>query len=201
MNEEDELISVRLTEGNQDIAIATKNGYIIRFDENNVRSMGRNAAGVRGIRLRGDDEVVSMEIVDEGSQILHVTSKGVGKRTEEDQYRQTNRGGKGYFSCKLTDDTGHVVSVKAVKGNEDIMLITVAGVLIRIPVDSISITGRNTQGVRLIRVQGEEEVATVAMVAEEVEEEIDTEDGSDSIENIEAIETEADAGENQEESD
>src|SRR5699024_5640942 len=169
LNDGDELISVRLTDGKKDIAIATKNGYIIRFDETDVRSMGRNAAGVRGIRLRDDDEVVSMEIIEENSQILHVTSKGVGKRTNESQYRRTNRGGKGYFAARLTEDTGHVVAVKPVLGNEDIMLITIAGVLIRIPVDSISVTGRNTQGVRLIRVQGEEEVATVAKVAEEID--------------------------------
>src|SRR5699024_5348761 len=90
------LIAVGLNE--KDIAIATKNGYIIRFDENVVRSMGRTAAGVRGIRLREDDEVVSMEIIEENSQILHVTSKGVGKRTDESEYRSTNRGGKGYFA-------------------------------------------------------------------------------------------------------
>src|SRR5699024_5425194 len=122
--------------------------------------MGRTAAGVRGIHLRADDEVVSMEIVEENSQILHVTNKGVGKRTEEEQYRKTNRGGKGYFSCRLTEDTGHVVAVKVVNGDEDLMLITVDGVLIRISVESVSITGRNTQGVRLIRLQGDEEVAT-----------------------------------------
>lgn len=177
LNEGDELISVRLTDGEKDIAIATKNGYIIRFDENVVRSMGRTAAGVRGIRLREDDEVVSMEIIEENSQILHVTSKGVGKRTNESEYRSTNRGGKGYFAARITEDTGHIVAVKPVLGNEDIMLITIAGVLIRIPVESISITGRNTQGVRLIRVQGDEEVATVAKVAEEeIDEEIENEE-------------------------
>jgi len=182
LNEDDELISVRLTDGNKDIAIATKNGYIIRFEENAVRSMGRNAAGVRGIRLRENDQVVSMEIVEENSQILHVTSKGVGKRTDESEYRRTNRGGKGYFSSKLTEETGHVIAVKPVLGNEDIMLITIDGVLIRIPVESISVTGRNTQGVRLIRLQGDEEVATVAKVAEtEEENEVLDEDTNDEI--------------------
>lgn len=171
LREDDELISVRLTDGNKDIMIATKHGYLIRFDEEQVRSMGRTAAGVRGISLRGDDEVVSMEILDEGLQVLHVTNKGVGKRTLENQYRKTNRGGKGIFTCKLTDETGHVVAVKAVTGEEDIMLITVAGVLIRIPVQSIAETGRNTQGVRLIRIQNDEEVATVAKIALENEEE------------------------------
>ncbi|SEP58239.1 DNA gyrase subunit A [Virgibacillus subterraneus] len=175
LREEDELISVRLTDGTKDIMIGTRNGYLIRFPEDQVRSMGRTAAGVRGISLRGDDEVISMEILDEGVQVMHVTNKGVGKRTPEDQYRITKRGGKGIFTCKL-DDTNHVVAVKAVTGDEDIMLITVAGVLIRIPVESISQTGRNTRGVRLIRLQEEEEVATVAKIErEEEEEEIDEE--------------------------
>lgn len=171
LREDDELISVRLTDGNKHIMIATKNGYLIRFEEEQVRSMGRTAAGVRGISLRGDDEVVSMEILDPGLQVLHVTNKGVGKRTPEDQYRVTNRGGKGIFTAKLTEDTGHITAVKAVTGEEDIMLITVAGVLIRIPVESVSQTGRNTQGVRLIRLQNEEEVATVAKIAVEEAEE------------------------------
>jgi len=130
--------------------------------------MGRTAAGVRGISLRDGDEVVSMEILDEGLQIFHVTNKGVGKRTPEDQYRVTKRGGKGIFTCKLPE--GHVVSVKAVTGEEDIMLITVAGVLIRIPIQDVSETGRNTQGVRLIRLQGDEEVATVAKIDPDPEE-------------------------------
>ncbi|WP_010531262.1 DNA gyrase subunit A [Lentibacillus jeotgali] len=169
LREEDELISVRLTDGAKDIMMGTKNGYLIRFPEDQVRSMGRNAAGVRGISLRDDDEVVSMEILDKGLQVLHVTNKGIGKRTPEDQYRRTNRGGKGIFTCKLSDDN-HVVAVKAVTGEEDIMLITAAGVLIRIPVEGISQTGRNAQGVKLIRLNEDEEVATVAKVEKEEEE-------------------------------
>lgn len=184
LREDDELISVRLTDGTKDIAIATKNGFIIRFDEQVVRSMGRIAAGVRGISLRDDDEVVSMEIVEKDSYILHVTNKGIGKRTEENEYRKTNRGGKGYFVCRLTQDTGHVVTMKVVKGNEDLMLITVDGVLIRIPVETIPITGRNTQGVRLIRVQGEEEVATVAKIAEEEETEEDEHQNETNTDNM-----------------
>src|SRR5699024_5928646 len=174
LREEDELISVRKTDGTKDIMIGTKNGYLIRFDEEQVRSMGRTAAGVRGISLRDDDEVVSMEILEDGLQILHVTNKGVGKRTPEDQYRTTNRCGKGILTCKLKEHTGHVVAVKAVTGEEDIMLITVAGVLIRIPIEDISQTGRNTQGVLLIRIQDEEEVATVAVIEKDDEEESET---------------------------
>ena len=179
LREDDELISVRLTDGHKHIMIATKQGYLIRFEEKQVRSMGRTAAGVRGISLRDDDEVVSMEILEPGLQVLHVTNKGVGKRTPEDQYRITNRGGKGIFTCKLTEETGHVTAVKAVTGEEDLMLITVAGVLIRIPVESVSQTGRNTQGVRLIRLQNDEEVATVAKIAVEETEEVGETDDTD----------------------
>lgn len=175
LREEDELIAVRLTDGTKDMMIATKNGYLIRFEEDQIRSMGRTAAGVKGISLRGEDEVVSMEIIETGSNILHITNKGYGKQTPESEYRITNRGGKGIFTCKLSDKTGHVVAVKDVTGEEDLMLITVAGVLIRIPVADISETGRNTMGVRLIRLHEEEEVATVAIVEHEDEEEAVTE--------------------------
>lgn len=192
LRDEDELISVRLTDGQKDIIIATKFGYIIRFPEDEARSMGRTAAGVRGISLREGDEVVSMEILNPGLQVLHVTNKGVGKRTPEDQYRITRRGGKGIFTCKLTEETGHVVAVKAVTGEEDIMLITVAGVLIRIPVEGISQTGRNTQGVRLIRLQDGEEVATVAKIDHEDEEEEELQQDESNPENDETA-SEADS--------
>jgi DNA gyrase subunit A len=195
LREEDELISVRLTDGNKNMMIATKNGYLIRFEEDQIRSMGRNAAGVKGISLRGEDEVVSMEIIEEGSNILHVTNKGYGKQTPESEYRMTNRGGKGIFTCKLSDKTGEVVAVKDVTGEEDLMLITVAGVLIRIPVAEISETGRNTMGVRLIRLHEEEEVATVAVVEHE-------EDEEESVENTasnEQADSEMDAGDQTEE--
>src|SRR5690625_872580 len=191
LRDHDELISVRLTDGNKHIMIATQQGYLIRFEENQVRTMGRTAAGVRGISLRENDEVVSMEILEKDLQVLHVTSKGVGKRTPENQYRLTNRGGKGIFTCKLTEETGHVTAVKAVNGEEDIMLITVAGVLIRIPVQSISQTGRNTQGVRLIRLQEGEEVATVAKGAEESDEEEQT--SNEDVSESENIESESDS--------
>ena len=187
LRDDDELISVRLTDGNKDMMIATKNGYLIRFEEDQIRSMGRTAAGVKGISLRDDDEVVSMEIIEPGSKILHVTNKGFGKQTIETEYRRINRGGKGVLTAKLTDKTGEIVSVKPVTGDEDLMLITVAGVLIRIPVQEISETGRNTMGVRLIRLQDEEEVATVAKIEEEELE----------VEEIEELE--GNEGENEEE--
>ncbi|WP_193063775.1 DNA gyrase subunit A [Oceanobacillus oncorhynchi] len=170
LREEDELISVRMTDGEKEIMIATKNGYLIRFEEEQMRPMGRTAAGVKGISLREDDEVVSMEIMDEGSKILHVTSKGFGKQTPEDEYRRINRGGKGVFTCKLDEKTGHVVDVKAIQGDEDLMVITAGGVLIRMQVSDISQTGRNTKGVHLIRLQDDEEVATVARIEKDEEE-------------------------------
>ncbi|UOQ83807.1 DNA gyrase subunit A [Gracilibacillus salinarum] len=174
LREGDELISVRLTNGQKDILIGTKNGYVIRFEEEQIRSMGRTAAGVKGISLREDDEVVSMEIIEEGQYVLNVTEHGYGKRTPIEEYRRTNRGGKGIFTCNITDKTGRVVAVKTVVDDEDIMIMTVSGVLIRMQVEGISTTGRNTQGVRLIRLQDEERVATVAKVdsEEELEEEL-----------------------------
>ncbi|MBP2078586.1 DNA gyrase subunit A [Oceanobacillus polygoni] len=192
LREEDELISVRLTDGNKDMMIATKNGYLIRFEETQIREMGRTAAGVKGISLRGDDEVVSMEIIEPDSKILHVTSKGFGKQTPEAEYRQINRGGKGVFTCKLDEKTGHVVAVKDVTGEEDLMLITIAGVLIRIPVAEISTTGRSTKGVHLIRLQDGEEVATVAKVDQEEEE------TTEETEEVEAVQDTAPEKENTE---
>ncbi|WP_249872260.1 DNA gyrase subunit A [Oceanobacillus saliphilus] len=172
LREDDELISVRLTDGKKDMMLATKNGYLIRFEETQIRAMGRTAAGVKGISLRDDDIVVSMEIIEPESKILHVTDKGFGKQTHEAEYRRINRGGKGVFTCKLDEKTGKVVAVKAVTGDEDLMLITIAGVLIRIQVSEISVTGRNTKGVHLIRLQDGEEVATVAKVDKDEEAEV-----------------------------
>ncbi|MGP4073106.1 DNA gyrase subunit A [Piscibacillus sp. B03] len=181
LREDDELISVRLTDGDKDMMIATKNGLLIRFHESDVRSMGRTASGVKGITLREGDEVVSMEIIDKGVDLLTVTSKGFGKRTPEDEYRLQNRGGKGIITCKLSDKNGSVVAVKPVTGEEDLMLMTASGVLIRMSSESISQTGRNTQGVKLIRLAEDEEVATVARVEKEDEEEelIDVDESSE----------------------
>ena len=183
LREGDELISVRLSDGNKDILIATKNGYLIRFDEDQIRAMGRTAAGVKGISLRDDDEVVSMEIIEEDANILHVTEKGYGKQTPESEYRKINRGGKGVLTCKITEKTGNVVMVKVVEGDEDLMLMTVDGVLIRIPVEEISETGRNAMGVRLIRLQDDEQVATVAKIEPEEDEELEDDEHAETVEN------------------
>lgn len=172
LREEDELISVRLTTGEKDMIVGTSNGMLIRFHEEDVRSMGRNAAGVKAITLGDDDQVVGMEIVEENMDVLIVTKNGYGKRTSVEEYRLQSRGGKGLKTCNITDKNGKLIAVKSVNGEEDIMLITAAGVLIRMPVDQISQMGRNTQGVRLIRLEDEQEVATVAKTQKEDEEDI-----------------------------
>ncbi|ENQ3080803.1 DNA gyrase subunit A [Bacillus multifaciens] len=171
LREEDELISVRLTTGEKDMIVGTSNGMLIRFHEQDVRSMGRNAAGVKAITLGDEDQVVGMEIVEENMDVLIVTRNGYGKRTPVEEYRLQSRGGKGLKTCNITDKNGKLIAVKSVHGEEDIMLITAAGVLIRMPVDQISQMGRNTQGVRLIRLEGDQEVATVAKAQKEDEEE------------------------------
>ncbi len=169
LREGDELISVRLTDGNKDIIIGTKKGLLIRFHETDVRSMGRTATGVKGITLADDDEVVGMEVLEENSEVLIVTQNGYGKRTPAEEYRLQHRGGKGIKTCNITEKNGPLVSVETVTGEEDIMLITTGGVLIRMAVGDISTMGRNTQGVRLIRLdEGDGEyVATVAKVEKE----------------------------------
>lgn len=184
LRDEDELISVRLTDGEKNIIIATYNGALIHFKEDAVRSMGRTAAGVKGMSLREGDYVVSMEILEEDQYVLNVTENGYGKQTRQSEYRMINRGGKGVATCNITDKTGNVVAVKAVRGDEDLMIITESGVLIRMPVESISQTGRNTQGVKLIRLGDDETVATVAVV-EKSEEDEDTSEVT--TENNEAI--------------
>ncbi len=137
---------------------------LIRFPETDVREMGRTAAGVKGITLTDDDVVVGMEILEEESHVLIVTEKGYGKRTPAEEYRTQSRGGKGLKTAKITENNGQLVAVKATKGEEDLMIITASGVLIRMDIDDISTTGRVTQGVRLIRMAEEEHVATVALV-------------------------------------
>jgi len=173
LRDNDELISVKLTDGNKNIIMGTKSGLLIRFVETDVRSMGRTATGVKGITLSDDDEAVGMEILEEDHDVLVVTKNGYGKRTPAAEYRLQSRGGKGLITCKTTDKTGTVVAVEAVKGDEDVMLITAGGILIRMDVQDISVIGRNTQGVKLITLGDEGAVATVAKVEKEEEENTD----------------------------
>ncbi|MBD3109317.1 DNA gyrase subunit A [Bacillus sp. AGMB 02131] len=181
LKEGDELMSVKLTDGTKDIIIGTKDGLMIRFPETDVRSMGRTATGVKGISLRQGDEVIGMDLLNEGEKILIVTRNGFGKRTPEDEYRIQSRGGKGIKTCNITDKTGPLVAIKSVTGEEDLMIITAAGVIIRTAVDSISVTGRNTQGVKLIRLGDDDNefVSTVGIVEKEEETENDAENGAE----------------------
>ena len=177
LREADELISVKLTDGSKDIVIGTKNGMLIRFPETDVRSMGRTASGVKGISLDESDNVVGMEILEEDVDILIVTRNGYGKRTPSGEYRIQSRGGKGLKTCNITDKNGPVVSVKATNGEEDLMLITASGVIIRMDISTISTMGRNTQGVKLIKLDENVSVSTVALVEKEEPEEEIVEEG------------------------
>ena len=182
LRDEDELISVRLTNGEKHIIIGTKDGMLIRFPETDVRTMGRTAAGVKGITLRANDEVVGMEILEEDEEVLIVTKNGYGKRTAAEEYRIQSRGGKGIKTCNVTEKNGELIAVKTVTGQEeDLMLITAAGVLIRMEVEDISKTGRNTQGVKLIRLESSEHVSTVAIVGREEKEELEEVMGADVV--------------------
>lgn len=180
LREEDELISVKLTDGTKEMVIGTRNGALIRFPETDIRSMGRTASGVRGIRLREGDKVVGMEILDPEDNVLVITENGYGKQTKESEYRVQSRGGMGIKTCQITDKNGPLVAVRTVNGTEDIMLITVNGVLIRMDVNDISTTGRSTQGVRLIRLSEDEIVATVAKVKKDIDLP-EEEEGSDGL--------------------
>lgn len=194
LREDDELISVRLTDGSKEMIIGTKKGMLIRFPETDVRSMGRSATGVKGITLGNDDEVVGMEVLEENNEVLVVTRNGYGKRTPADEYRVQGRGGKGIKTCNITEKNGDLISMKAVTGKEDLMLITTGGVLIRIAVDGISSMGRNTKGVKLINIKENEYVATVAKVEKEEVEEPAEDNGLDTNHSAtnETLNTEAD---------
>lgn len=179
LREEDELISVKLTDGTKEMVIGTRDGALIRFPETDIRSMGRTASGVRGIRLREGDAVVGMEILDPNDNVLVITEKGYGKQTKESEYRVQSRGGMGIKTCQITDKNGPLVAVRTVNGTEDVMLITVNGILIRMDVNDISTTGRSTQGVRLIRLGDEEIVATVAKVKKDIDVPEELEEGDE----------------------
>jgi len=163
----DELIGVCVTDGAKDILMATKRGKSIRFSEADLRSMGRSASGIIGIRFDEDDSLVSMESIENGATLLTVTEKGYGKRTITEEYRAQGRGGKGILTIKTSERNGPVVKALQVMDNDQIMLITSDGKIIRIKVEDISVIGRNTQGVRLINMFPQEKVVAVAKVIEE----------------------------------
>jgi DNA gyrase subunit A len=166
LEEGDELIAVRKTDGKSDLIIGTKNGLSIRFNEEDVRDTGRTAKGVRGIKLVKGDEVVSAEVAGEKTAILTVTEKGFGKRSKVDEYRVQSRGGKGVISIKITEKGGKAVGLMQVRDEDEVVMITSSGKLIRTLAGNISLHGRNTQGVKLMDVEGDDKIVSIGKVAE-----------------------------------
>lgn len=164
LDSQDELIDVRLTDGHQEVIIVTRFGQAIRFPETDVRMIGRSARGVRGITLDDDDQVVGMEIVRPGEDLLVIAEQGIGKRTDLEEYRIQSRGGKGIKTMKLTEKHGVIVGAKVVSDRDELMVITAEGIILRTSVQHISRTGRDTQGVRIIRLDANDRVVTLARV-------------------------------------
>ncbi len=186
LRDDDELVGVKPTGGNDEIIIAGSNGKAVRFHEDDVRPMGRSASGVKGFQTDGSN-VVGVATSNEGSELLSVSEKGYGKRSMIEDYRLTKRGTKGVKTINVTEKTGSLVSVRAVNGDEDVMIMTNDGIIIRIAVDHVGVYGRNTQGVKLIHVGEDTGVAKVAIVAsqESLKDENTSEDSENSAENVE----------------
>lgn len=181
INEGDQLLEARLTNGNNEIFLGSRRGYAVRFHEKDVRPMGRTAAGVRGMTLQGpDDAVVGMACVEVGNEeltILAISENGTGKRSLVEDYRLTKRGGKGVKTLEITDKTGALLAIKAVREDDNLMITTKAGIVIRIAVSDIRVMGRATQGVRVIRVDDKDEIADVTVLPYDEDEENDVEEG------------------------
>lgn len=178
IREGDELIEARITDGNDDIILGTHNGQAIRFPESKVRPMGRSATGVIGIKLRPGDYVVGMVVVKREGTLLVVSEKGYGKRSSIQDYRITNRGGKGIITLRVTERTGPMISIMEIVDQDDLMIVTTDGMVIRQPVEPIRTIGRNTQGVRLIRIEEDQKIADIAKVVKTAEDE-EVETGTD----------------------
>lgn len=169
LREGDELYDVKKTTGNLEIYIAASTGKVCRFNEQDARQMGRTAAGVRGINMSDDANVVGVTTSEEGQYILVITSKGFGKMSNREDYRLTQRGGKGVISLNSTERNGYLVAMRAVNGDEDLLVTTSKGIIIRVSLSQIKIAGRNTQGVKVIRLDDKQEVASIAVVAHQQE--------------------------------
>ena len=172
LKDDDELIDVRLTDGEDNVVLVTSKGMCITFDEKDVRPVGRSAQGVLGIRLDEDDFVIGMESIladNKKATLLAITENGFGKRTELDEYRVQNRGGKGVITYKITPKTGNIVGIRVTNEDDDAMLITNSGTIIRIKVKDVSILGRATQGVTLMRTSENEKVVSIETLAPEEE--------------------------------
>ena len=171
LKEDDELIDVRLTDGEDNVVLVTSKGMCITFDEKDVRPVGRSAQGVLGIRLDKDDFVIGMESIIGGKNatLLAITEHGFGKRTELEEYRVQNRGGKGVITYKITPKTGNIVGIRIANGDEDVMMITDKGTIIRLNVSEVSVLGRSTQGVTLMRTNDGGKVVSIEIIAPEVQ--------------------------------
>ena len=178
LRDDDELIEVKTTDENSEIFLVTKYGMCIRFKETDVRAMGRNAMGVIGMNLDDGDEIVGMQLNTQGDSLLIASEMGMGKRTDLDEFTLQKRGGKGVKCYRITEKTGNVVGVKAVRDDHEIMMITTGGIIIQIPAGDISIYGRNTSGVKLINIDDDVRVAKIAKVREKLS------DGTQEFENV-----------------
>ena len=179
LKDEDELINVFLTDGNTDVIIGTKFGYSVRFNESVVRNMGRSATGVRGVNLRPGDQVVGASVITDQDEVLIITEKGYGKRTRADEYPTKGRGGKGIKTANVADKNGPLAGLMTVKGDEDLMIITNTGVMIRTSVANISQTGRSTMGVKVMRLDQDAQIVTFTTVQADEKDESDTETESE----------------------
>ena len=175
----DELIDVQITDGRNDVVLATRHGMSIRFQEKDVREMGRTATGVKGIELEKKDQVIDMVVVRRASTLLTVTEKGMGKRSELDEYRVQHRGGRGIITLKHTDKTGDIIALKECVPDDELMMITKKGIMIRVPVDGIRVSGRNTQGVKVMNLTAGDLVVDVARIVKEDEDEAGETDDED----------------------
>ena len=169
LEKDDELIEVQRTDGNTELLLATREGKAIRFKESQVRDMGRGAKGVRGINLGKKDTLIGMEIAKQDQTILTVTQEGFGKRTPIKEYRLQSRGGKGIINMKVTGKNGEAVGMKTVSDKDELMLITEKGMIVRSPIKDIRATGRSTQGVRLMKLDKDDKIASVAKIIPEDE--------------------------------
>ncbi len=188
LKEDDELISVKKTAGNNEILMASSNGRMVRFNEDAIRVMGRSASGVRGINLSDGSSLVGMEVVEEGQDVLVVTEKGYGKKTPVAEYRITNRGGKGVKTINITEKNGSIVSFKTVDNDKDLMIITNEGVIIRLDVNQISTMSRVTQGVRLINLRENQIVSSTAIIDKEENEDEELKNIGDNEPKVDIIE-------------
>lgn len=179
LKDEDELINVFLTDGNTDVIIGTKFGYSVRFNESVVRNMGRSATGVRGVNLRPGDQVVGASVITDQDEVLIITEKGYGKRTRADEYPTKGRGGKGIKTANVVDKNGPLAGLMTVKGDEDLMIITNTGVMIRTSVANISQTGRSTMGVKVMRLDQGAQIVTFTTVQADEKDESETETESE----------------------